>query len=64
MSASKLPAVVEDADGRRSVEIEPGCCVVWWKIGGDRWALEVYSDALSDFIVVDRLHNQIRWPVQ
>jgi hypothetical protein len=64
MSTSKLPAAIEDADGRRSVEIEPGCCVVGWKIGSDPWALEVYSHALSDFIVVDRLHDQIRWPVQ
>ena len=64
MSASKLPAVIEEDYGRRSVEIEPGCRLVWRKIGGDRWALEVYSNALSDFIVVDHLHNQVRWPVQ
>jgi hypothetical protein len=64
MSVSKLPAVIEDAYGRRSVEIEPGCRLVWCKIGGDRWAPEVYSDAHTDFIVVDRLRNQIRWPVQ
>ena len=62
MSASKLPTVVEYADGRRSVEIEKGCQLQWWK-AGDRWVLEVHSDELLDFIV-NRLHNQIRGPVQ
>ena len=62
MSASKLPTVIEYADGRRSVEIEKGCQLQWWK-GGDRWVLEVHSDELLDFIV-ERLHNQIRRPVQ
>jgi hypothetical protein len=63
MSASKLPTVIEDDYVRRWVEIEPGCRLVWWKIGGDRWASEVRSEELIDF-VVDRLRNQIRWPVQ
>ena len=62
MSASKLPTVVEYADGRRSVEIEKGYRPQWWK-AGDRWVLEVHSDELLDFIV-NRLQNQIRWPVQ
>jgi len=60
MSASKLPTVVEYADGRRSVEIEKGYQLQWWK-AGDRWVLEV--DELLYFIV-NRLHNQIRWSVQ
>ena len=29
MTPSKLPAVIEDAYGRRSVEIEPGCGLMW-----------------------------------
>jgi hypothetical protein len=62
MSASTLPAVVEHADGRRSVEIENGCHLQWWK-AGDRWVLEVHSKELLDF-VIDRLHNQIRWQMQ
>ena len=62
MSACHLPPVIEHPDGRREVELEKGCKLVWWKTG-NRWSLEVRSEQLLDF-VVDRLHNQIRWPVQ
>jgi hypothetical protein len=62
MSASKVPPVIEDADGRRSVEIEKGCRLQWWK-AGDRWVLEVQCEELLDF-VVDRLHNEVKWQTQ
>jgi hypothetical protein len=62
MSASHLPPVIEHPDGRHEIELEPGCRLIWWKTG-DCWSLQVQSDALINF-EIDRLHNEVRWPVQ
>jgi hypothetical protein len=46
MSASKMPSVVEHADGRRSVEIAEGCRLQWWRVGV-RWVLEVHKSEVA-----------------